>query len=153
MERKKTFCPVFWSARRQISATISGAIPSNHLSTQDSSVTATNSKVVATEDQAVHNEAATHEGMKSNGQVSACRSVSRPGPGIGNDTAVLSWYEPVSCCEGVDDIDEFSSSGEEDDSSRQKSHRVAHPAVQSAKGVCLLCLKRLFIRVNVWCVR
>jgi hypothetical protein len=115
VERKKTFCPVFWSARRQISATLSGAIPCGRIkSPATTTTTATTTAVVA--------EIGNHTGRPAHHEVSR----PSPGPSSGNssssssEAAVMSWYEPVPCWEGEEDIDEFSSSGEEEASSRPR---------------------------------
>jgi serine/threonine protein kinase len=130
VERKKTFCPVFWSARRQISATLSGAIPCGQIksaatatatATPSSSATAVVAEIKCNISKAV--SAGDHTGRPAH------REVSRPGPGppsgsssssSSSEAAVMSWYEPVPCWEGEEDIDEFSSSGEEEASSRPR---------------------------------
>ncbi|CAE7354654.1 Camk4, partial [Symbiodinium microadriaticum] len=90
--RKKTFCPVFWSARRQISATLSGSIPCGGPMATNSQVRAAAGPLLAT--------------VVPAGGVKCADRLASGGGAIG------SWYEPVECCEGDDDIDEFSSDDE-----------------------------------------
>ena len=89
--RRKSFCPVFWSVRKQISATLSGAIPCG------GAVPATTQAGAG--DDVVSNQQPTHGTVSKTGGSG----------GGGGGGGISGWYEPVQCCESEEDIDEFSS--------------------------------------------